>query len=545
MDRTQQMLENGFETLTPSEQTEFMDHVQTEIGPPPTETLPSSGSPYSDVVDETEFRHRLEVYKKLGWNKDYYIREIKSYNKDQEKLRGNLNEYRVKVDGIDPNFENIKLWMKEENANGSPPEINDLLGELKKYMTEHGSENLDGLFSPISEREQIDDYATFLILSDHLGKEEDLTKNMPKELKKKYLAYLDKLEEQERPDNIDSFSSIFQTHHDESKTIFGESKLLISDLEDVSSFPINADNYTSIRDIATKISTKNAEYKRDSSQLEEREKAILDGYFKELSDLANKLTELAGKWQQEELKKTTYDAAYSAWNTRKSDLEGEVTRCEGLSDDTDAEMSVKTAAINNAQRILQGHLDKLGRGDLKEPEITLVRTSLSGIITKIGNSKSEIDARVIPATTGTWKDRIKKSLILKSKKEKNTQYRKKLSAYQERSFDILHSISRGSKLEIDMEPYAHGKDFACSDVLTRSENTQMNLRVLDKTGDAVILRQEGTDKIMIVQKSNDGEINMLIFNSPQGYTSGDALKPNFRFSDYADVVGEPMSINIK
>ncbi len=529
VDRTAAMLEAGFNTLTPTQKTDFLDQVQIDISI----SNHSFGGAFAFAKTKIERHHRLEAYKKLGWDTSYFNQEIATYEKDQEKLRENTKDYRDTINGISPNFEKIREYMKDSEANTDAPDLSSLLSELDTYITSHGSVGREDLFSDFPQAENLDNYAKFLIYSEFLGeaKNKVTTKNMPKGLKKKYLAYLNYLDEEERPDNFDSYSSLFQTQHGEVKILFDESKSLISTLEGFTSFNtvspfITSSHYTDIDNRISEISKKKAAYEAISSQLETVEKDELEKYFEELIDFSKRLSDLKKKWRKEEMDYTSYLAAHNTWENRRSQLETAVTNAN------------KPKDVNAANQILVQH----DANEPKAPLLTLVSSEFSDISLKLKQTSSEIDSVSFSGRTTNWKVRVKEALQRSSQEEKNKMYREKLARYQEQSFSILLKMPRGRKFEIDFERYTHGRDFACDDVLTRHATPQQNLRVLEKTGDAVICRQEGTDVLYVIQKSTDGRINVLIFDDPGEYTAGAEIKPNFKFSDHPDVVREPMSI---
>jgi len=108
---------------------------------------------------------------------------------------------------------------------------------------------------------------------------------------------------------------------------------------------------------------------------------------------------------------------------------------------------------------------------------------------------------------------------------------------------MVRSSPEGTRVTMDFEKYAIGKDFACDDVLTRPANPIGNLRILSKTADALVLRQTGTNKIVVLQKtSGASKVNALIFDNLPGYVAGTEIEPNFKFPDHANEIGEPMSL---
>ncbi len=547
LDRTVSMLKNGHDALTPSKKTTFLDLVRNDInGSAPTDKL------FTDIAGGPDQRtHRLQAYKKLGWNPDYYNQEIEILDQNQVDLRGNSKTYRDAVEQIDPNFENIRDWMQEATADSSPPKLNKLLEELTDHITSYGSINIEDIFENFPDINTIDDSAKFLALSEFLGDGHnvDITKNMRNPLKKKYLAYLNKLEGEERPDNIDSYSTEFQTHHKETRDLFTSAISKISTWEGITEPPTTRSPLTSttiyadIRNFSVDVATKKEEYDQVSSQLDPNEKQMLDGYFKDLEELVKKLAEVETNWKSQAIEFADYATKISDWNTRKGQLESAVNTAEALSQATAPQQQQRANVINQAEATRQSHLDKVP----SKPTFTSISSVTSGLKIKIIEEEAKMIVRGNSFTSSAtpWKERVIQTLKSESQKEKIKAYHEQLSSYQERGFDILSSMPEGREVSIDFEAYAHGKNFACDDVLDRNEVWQSNLRILNKTGeptDAIILQEAGQNNLLVVQKSKGGGINVLIFNTLPGYTVDTALEPNFRFPEHAHHIGEPMAI---
>ena len=533
-ERTQEILSSGFESLTPAQKTIFLTQVQAEIdGHHP------SGDPYDTIISGTHPQQRLDAYKKLHWNKKYQQQEIATLATDQETLRNRNLDYRNSINSLTPNFDNIKTWTQEEKATSTPPDLKTLNQNLKAHLTTHGSIDFSSHYAGMHQTD-LDEYAHFLVLSNYLGANEATTKALPTALKKQLLGYIKHLEDTERPNNQETFSTAFNTQHGEIKTLYGRAKTDINTLSSVTlqiAAPhINPNHYTTIQNFISEVSTKKQEYEQVKSTLDANEQEIIEKHFKKLEDLADKLSNLETTWREKEQEQAQYTTNHGDWNTRKGILEGRVTLAEGLSSTTTTEQRVRSQHIQTAEATLQNHLTQ----EPTHTQLPILSTFLGELKIQIEKTSATINAQTIN-TTQTWSTRIQANLKAQSQEIKNKQYREDLTKYQKQAFDTLLKTPNGRAVEIDHERYAHGKDFACNDVLRRTPTIHNNLSILDKTADAVILRQRGSQKLFVIQMKNQ-KIQTLIFNNLTGYTQGEDLPQNFRFSKHPDETGEPMAL---
>jgi|GEM_PF-4756442 hypothetical protein len=541
--RTKDMLSAGFETLTPDQKTTFLTMVQQEIGGAVVVWGPP---PYNRVVEYTERQHRLEAYKKLGWNPDYLNQEAEVLENDQQGLRDGQKESRDKVNGLNPNLDTIRANMGDVEADTSAPNLKTLLAELDQYITTQGNINREALFQDFADNKELDDSAIFLVYSAHLEGEADLTKDMPKTLKKKYLAFINKIQGEERPDRLDSYSGEFEGHHNEVEILYDDARELLDvDLVAVKE-AINLDDavYQSINDFIQDVADQKSVYEQAAISLDPQEKEILDAYFSELSKVVEKLGKLEKTWRKERAKYDEYDIKKSDWDIAKGGLDAALAAAIAVVVPVGSppeHHNTRTANINAAQANLQTHLGK----EPILPEFTLVSSEFSDERISITTKNADIATRktLFGGAPNSWKNRVLNSLKTTSAKENNDKYRKKLEGYQSRRFDMVLSSPEGTRVTMDFEKYAIGKDFACDDVLTRPANPIGNLRILSKTADALVLRQTGTNKIVVLQKtSGASKVNALIFDNLPGYVAGTEIEPNFKFPDHANEIGEPMSL---
>ena len=202
-ERAVQQMKEGFHSLkdTPAQQTRFLELVEDEIKdaktPPATPHFESAGTPYEDLVNGIPLHHRLEAYKYLDWDTSHFKQATDTLEKDKTELQGNLNTLRTHINGLNPDFGNIREYMKDVKAGSEVPPLPGLLKEVYDYITEYGSIDRTGAFATIYENQDIDDYGRFLILSNFLGTatNADITKNMHKDLKQKFLGYLNNITE--------------------------------------------------------------------------------------------------------------------------------------------------------------------------------------------------------------------------------------------------------------------------------------------------------------------------------------------------------------
>ena len=257
-----------------------------------------------------------------------------------------------------------------------------------------------------------------------------------------------------------------------------------------------------------------------------KEQEILNKYFDELNKIANKLLEIGNKWKAEQVKYTEWEA-----DVAQANADYGAAKTYGSYSNSDA----KADAINKAAQFLQKIKDN-------PPPFTHISAQIGDFEITINENFAEIDTRKRGGTS--WEEKAIKKLQKDSAKESNKIYRERLQNYQKNMFNMVLHCEVGKKITIDFEKYAHGKDFANNNMLIRTPTIIDNLSILEKNSDTVVLRKSGEDKLFVIQKtSGSNQINTLIYDSPEGYSDGDSITPNFKFSDHPTQIGEPMSIN--
>lgn len=139
---------------------------------------------------------------------------------------------------------------------------------------------------------------------------------------------------------------------------------------------------------------------------------------------------------------------------------------------------------------------------------------------------------------------IKRHLLEISAKENNQQHQARLIELQGRNLTALQTMPSGSTLNrIEFVQYLHGREMSAHSALLGAKSRPLgSSTILGKTDDAVILYNNTTDQLVIVQKAKEsGKVEVLCFAAPSDFDPHNNLPPSY-IPEKSDYMGELTSI---